>query len=116
MPTCKITVLKRMFNPDLAEAYRRPDVHQGPCPLFVEGQEFIVRHLGERPSDFCDWAWNDIHKILMSLMTNGDFSPWMKDGNMMIACCTDGVKLVVFKPERIDELRHLPGRAGERAA
>jgi len=25
MPTCKITVLKRMSNPDLAEAYRRTD-------------------------------------------------------------------------------------------
>jgi len=54
MSTCKITVLKRMFNPDLAEAYRRPDIHQGPCPLFEEGQEFIVRHLGERPSECCD--------------------------------------------------------------
>ena len=25
---CKITVLKTMYNQDLAEAYRRPDIHQ----------------------------------------------------------------------------------------
>ncbi len=104
MPTCKITVLKTMFNQDLAEEYRRPDIHDGPCPYYSEGQEFIVKHLGERPEDFfCDWAWNDIHKIFMALMTNGDFSPWMKDGNRFIACCTDGIKPVVFKLERIDD-------------
>ena len=105
MPACKITVLRRMFNSDLAEAYRRPDIRKGPCLFFAEGQEFVVGQLGERPADFCDWAWNDIHKVLMCLMTNGDFGPWMKDGNMMVACCTDGIKPVVFKLERLDEAR-----------
>ena len=102
MSTCKITVLKRMFNQDLAEAYRRPDLHQGPCQAFAEGQEFTVQHLGERPEGFCDWAWNDIHKVLMALMTGGDFSPWMKDGRMMVVCCTDAIKPVAFRLERIE--------------
>ena len=61
MAKCKITVLKRMFNADLAEAYRRPDVHFGPCPHYAEGDEFVVVHFGVRPEGFfCDWAWNDI--------------------------------------------------------
>ena len=39
------------------------------------------------------------------LVTNGDLGPWMKDGNMLVACCTDGIKPVVFKLERLDEAR-----------
>jgi uncharacterized repeat protein (TIGR04076 family) len=104
MPTCKITVLKKMFNSDLADAYRRPDIHRGPCPHYAEGQEFTVKYLGEGPADFfCDWAWNDIHKFLLALMTGGDFGSWMKEGNMFVACCIDGIKPVVFKLERIEE-------------
>ena len=102
-PTCKITVLKTLYHQDLAEEYRRPDVHKGPCPFFSEGQEFSVRYLAERPEGFaCDWAWDDIHKIIMILMTRGSFSTWMKDENMFITCCTDGIKPVVFKIERAE--------------
>jgi uncharacterized repeat protein (TIGR04076 family) len=102
MTACKITVLKLLYNADLAETYRRPDIHEGPCPYYTEGQEFIVQHLGERPPDFfCDWAWNDIHKILFAMQLGGDFSNWMKDRNTFITCCTDGIKPVVFKLERI---------------
>lgn len=103
-PTCKITVLKTTYDPDLAEAYRRPDVHKGPCPIFTQGQEFIVEYLAQRPEGFdCEWAWDDIHKILFTLMLRGNFTTWMKDGNTFIACCTDGIKPVVFKIERLDE-------------
>ena len=104
MPACKITVLKTMYNQDLADEYRRPELRRGPCPHYAEGQEFIVQHFGERPVDFfCDWAWNDIHKVLMALMMGGDFSRWMKDGNTFITCCTDGIKPVVFKLETIED-------------
>jgi len=104
MPTCKITVLKTMFNQDLADEYRRPELHRGPCPHYTEGQEFIVQHFGERPEDFfCDWAWNDIHKVLMALMMGGDFGRWMEDGSTFITCCADGIKPVVFKLERIED-------------
>ena len=104
MAKCKITVLKKMFNPDLAEEYRRADVHYGPCPYYEEGDEFVVGHMGERPEGFfCDWAWNDLHKILFAMQLGGDFDPWMKDRKTFIACCTDGVKPVAFKVERIEE-------------
>lgn len=52
MAKCKITVLKRMFNADLAEEYRRADIHFGPCPHFAEGDEFVVEHIGVRPEVF----------------------------------------------------------------
>jgi uncharacterized repeat protein (TIGR04076 family) len=103
-PTCKITVLKTMYNEELDETYRRPDVHHGPCPFFKVGDEFIVDYLTVRPDTFkCDWAWDDIHKILMILMTQGNFGTWMKDPDNFITCCTDGIKPVVFKLERLEE-------------
>jgi uncharacterized repeat protein (TIGR04076 family) len=103
-PTCKITVLKTLYHQDLAEEYRRPDVHKGPCPFFKVGDEFTVNYLAERPEGFnCDWAWHDIHKIIMVLMNNGNFGTWMKDEKTFITCCTDGTKPVVFKVERLAE-------------
>ncbi len=101
-PTCKISVLKTMYNADLDAEYRRDDVHHGPCPLFKEGQEFFVEYIAQRPQGFeCDWAWDDIHKILFTFMRNGDFGTWMKNPDNFVTCCTDGVKPVVFKIERL---------------
>lgn len=103
LPSCRITLLKKLFHRDLAEEYRRPGVHHGPCPFFNEGQEFMVKYLAERPADLaCDWAWDDIHKILLALMLKGDFSTWMVDGNTFITCCTDGIKPVIFKVGRVE--------------
>jgi len=102
MHFCKITVLKTMNNQDLAEEYRREDIHQGPCPFFNVGDEFVVKMISDKPEDFpCGWAWDDIHKLVMTMMLEGDFSPWMKDGDTFITCCTDGIKPVVFKLERM---------------
>jgi len=101
-PACKITVLKTLYDPDLAQEYRRSDVRQGPCTFFKVGDAFTVNYLAERPSEFqCDWAWDDIHKIIMILMTHGNFGTWMKNENNFITCCTDGIKPVIFKIERI---------------
>jgi uncharacterized repeat protein (TIGR04076 family) len=103
MRACKITVLKRLYHEDLAVEYRRPDVPRGPCKFFTEGQEFIVNEVGERPEGFdCGWAWDDIQKLVLSMQLDGDFSNWMKNGDNFIACCTDGIKPVVFRLEKID--------------
>ena len=97
----KITVLKRLYNPELAEKYRRPDIHRGPCPC-SEGEEFYVEHVGEQPEGLCPWAWDDMHKFVLALMAGADFTG-MKHGNTFLASCTDGIKPVVFKLERIDD-------------
>lgn len=106
-PTCRITVLKTLYHEDLAAEFRRPDVPKGPCPFFTVGDSFIVNYLTQKPEGFtCDWAWDDIHKVLMVLMLKGDYGTWMKDPNIFVTCCTDGTKPVVFKIERLlgDEL------------
>lgn len=104
MSSCKITVLKKMLDTELAEEYCESEV--SPCLCFQEGQEFVAGF--EKPQNFCDWAWNDIHKYVAVLLSSGNFSTdafkgWMKDEKTMIACCTDGVRPVVFKIERLDK-------------
>jgi uncharacterized repeat protein (TIGR04076 family) len=48
MPKCKITVIKKIINSDLAKAYCQNEVST--CPCFTEGQEFVTGI--EKPSNF----------------------------------------------------------------
>ena len=57
---------------------------------------------GDKPENFCDWAWHDIYKIVITLVSKGNFDIWMKEKGTAISCCTDGIRPVVFKLERID--------------
>jgi uncharacterized repeat protein (TIGR04076 family) len=52
------------------------------------------------PPSFCSWAWGDIQRDVAHLAMGGDF-PWMRQRGTMITCCTDGLRPVVFKLERI---------------
>ncbi|MGZ7096353.1 MAG: TIGR04076 family protein, partial [Methanobacterium sp.] len=104
-PKCKITVLNIDLNEELAHEYCQNDVTK--CPVFAEGNEFIAGF--EKPDGFCDWAWNDIYRFIAVLLSGGNFSKdhfegWMKGNKTMIACCTDAIRPVTFKIERIDEI------------
>ena len=101
MPKCKITVLRRIVHRDLIDEYMEPDAATVPCPHFAEGQEFVFQ--GQPDESFCDAAWNDIYKDYATLMQGGSFSPWMKEEDVVIACCSDGIRPVVFKLERLDD-------------
>ena len=102
MVKCKIIVLRRMFNEDFAGEYCQEKVT--PCSVFTEGQEFIYDHHGDgnKPENFCEHAWNDIYGIVLTLASKGTFLGWMKEDGTIIVCCTDGIRPVVFKVERID--------------
>ncbi len=104
MAECRIKVLKRLVVSDLAEEYIGSSV--GPCPLLSEGQEFIVPATLGKPEGFCDWAWTDLHPFIVALARGGNFSQdvfagWMKDDDSMIACCTDGIRPVIFEIKRM---------------
>jgi uncharacterized repeat protein (TIGR04076 family) len=102
MARCKITVLRKMSNPDFAEEYCIGGASEQLCPLMNEGQEFMSD--GRQPEGFCSWAWDDIGKYLAIFDTGANFTDtmkWMKDPNTIIACCTDGIRPVVFKIERL---------------
>ena len=72
------------------------------CTAFEEGQEFVLDDLNQ-PPDFCSWAWTDITKVLLTLNKEGNFKPWMKADNNIIACCTDGIRPVIFNIERVED-------------
>ena len=100
----KITVLKRVdpsiiFDgniPNIPGTDRKFQI----CNAFKEGQEFIVKKNGERPEGFCVWAWNDLFKDISILHFCGNL-PWAEKGTT-ITCCTDGIRPVSFKLERMD--------------
>lgn len=45
-------------------------------------------------------AWNDIYKVLLTLSAGGEF-PWYTEKGAAVGCCTDSLKPVVFKMERL---------------
>ena len=97
----KITVLKRTFNEELAYKYCPPDKF-GLCQIFKEGEEFISEHFLQMPQGFCGWAWGDLHKILITFFRGGDFV-LTKEEDKMVACCTDGIRPVIFEIQKIPE-------------
>lgn len=86
----KITVLQRMANHDLIGAYD----HQTsvPCDRFEDGQIFLVERWDKPPQGFCEWAWVDLLKKIELAQQLG----------IVVACCTDGFRPVVFEIDRQD--------------
>jgi uncharacterized repeat protein (TIGR04076 family) len=101
LPKCKVTVLKRMANQDLADEYLDEEIEFGACERFKDGQEFVIEHPFVMPEDFCPWAWADIRKDILTVATGGDL-PWMKRRGTVLAGCTDWLRPVIFKVERMD--------------
>ncbi len=105
MPKIKITVFKRL-DPKVVfgkNVPKRPTGEEIPvCERFQDGQEFIIpiQRSPAMPEGFCSWAWHDIYKDLSVLWFGGEF---FGRGNMMWTCCTDGVRPVIFKIERLSE-------------
>lgn len=103
---CKITVLRREYNQQLADKYlAEPNV--GKCPYFKEGQEFIVdgeNYFRMMDGQFCGEAWDAINRYVYTALNGGAIMRgWTNDEKVMITCCNDGVRPVIFKLERIDE-------------
>ena len=98
MNKCRITVLKRTIEPELAKEYSS-DPQLGACDIYVDGQEFILEK-PDMPEGFCSWAWADIQRDVISIMTGGNMD-WVNRDGVQAVCCTDGFRPVVFKVERI---------------
>ena len=106
MTKCKITVLKRMVNQDLIDAFLGEEYKDRglfPCQHFAEGQEFFTENWGVPPEEFCPSAWASIRGYIGVVITGGDLRPWVTQEGTAIACCTDGYRPVVFKIERVEE-------------
>lgn len=97
MVKIQITVLKRLLEKEFQRYVRLP---LEKCPAFTEGQVFVTEY--EKPEGFCDWAWKDLGPYVAAFLTGGEFNSglfdgWMKDRDTMVACCTDGIRPVVFE-------------------
>ena len=107
---CKITVIGKKCYADLQEKYLA-DPKSGPCPMFEVGREFILERDGERDDfwhmlagRFCSEAWDCVSRYVYAALQGGSIMRgWTNDERMMIACCNDGTRPVIFKIERIDE-------------
>lgn len=106
---CKITVLETKVFPELQEKYLA-DPKSGPCPCFKAGETFLLKRTPEQDDfynlmngKFCGEAWDAISRYVYAALQGGSIMrKWTNDDRMMIACCNDGTRPVIFKIERID--------------
>ena len=97
----KITVVKKFVAEDLVKEFADEELKSkgfGLCDAFELGKEYILEN-PDKPDGFCSWAWADINRDIVAMMGGANFH-WLKEG-VAIAACTDGLRPVVFKIERI---------------
>lgn len=106
---CRITVLETRCFPELQEKYLA-DPKVGPCTMFKPGDTFVLERNSTRDDfwhmldgKFCAEAWDCISRYVYTALQGGSImKDWTNDEKMMIACCNDGTRPVIFKIERID--------------
>ena len=102
IPKIKITVVKKLSMADLypqGNSGTAPDF-EPVCPMFEVGDEFIV-DIGEPPKGFCQAAFDDIYRYISGLRFGANY-PWMAKEGTATACCTDGLRPVIFDLERLE--------------
>lgn len=104
MRKCRITVLQKMFNKELAEEYGVEGLKK--CPMLEEGQMFYADYA--KPDGLCDEAWKAIYQYVFALSHGADnglfyYGDWIKRPGIAICSCNDGLRPVIFKIEATDQ-------------
>lgn len=104
MNKCKITVLKKYFDQELADEYGVPGLKA--CPMLQEGQVFYADYA--KPDGLCDEAWKAIYQYAFALSHGADdglfyYGDWIKTPGVAIVSCNDGIRPVIFKIEATQE-------------
>lgn len=106
----KITVLK---TPGTWEGFKEEPIkakYSGSCPIFYVGQVFTVDvqrpqiTLATAPTKgvgFCPYAWEASFPMDWKYYETGANAKWYENDKVIIACCPDGVRPVIFKLEWI---------------
>lgn len=106
---CKVTVIdKKLFYNLQSEYLKNPE--SGVCPFYNVGDETIFERYGgedtfwrEANGAHCAEAWDCISRYIYAALQGGAIMRgWTRDEHIMIACCNDGTRPVVFKIERLD--------------
>lgn len=108
---CKVTVIDKKCFQDYQEQYLA-DPSSGPCPFYQVGDEFLFERYGgedtfwrEGNGTQCAEAWDCISRYIYTALQGGSIMRgWTNDERMMIACCNDGTRPVIFRIERQDYL------------
>ena len=106
---CKITVIDKKVFPDLQEKFLA-NPKSGECPFYKIGDEFIFERYGDEDTfwtqgkgSHCSEAWDCFSRYVYTALQGGSIMRhWTNDEHMMIACCNDGTRPVIFKIERLD--------------
>ena len=106
---CKITVLDTKVFPELQEKYLA-NPKSGKCPFFNVGDTFVLKRTAQQDDfyhlmngRFYGEAWDAVSRYVYAALQGGSIMrSWTNDDRMMIACCNDGTRPVIFKIERID--------------
>ena len=102
MEKVRVTVVKKVNNKDMFGDSPPVGFTANPvCDMLEVGQEFISENCA-CPEGLCAWAFADIQRDISHLSLGGHFT-WKKKKGTMLSCCTDGVRPVVFKLERIED-------------
>ena len=108
MNKCKITVLKKTFDEELAKEYGAEGLTA--CPMLKEGQLFYADYA--KPEGFCDEAWKAIYQYVFALSHGAEnqvfyFGDWIKTPGVAICSCNDGLRPVIFKIEATDDISEI---------
>ncbi len=106
---CKVTVIDKKCFPEYQNQYLANPA-SGPCPFYQTGDEFIFERYGGEDTFWlagdgtqCAEAWDCISRYIYTALQGGSIMRgWTSDERMMIACCNDGTRPVIFKIERLD--------------
>ena len=104
MKKCKITVLKRNFDKELAKEYGVEGLSA--CPMLTEGQVFYADYAC--PEGFCNEAWKAIYQYVFALAHGAGkeifyYGDWIRKPGVAICSCNDGLRPVIFKIESTEE-------------
>ena len=80
----------------------RTDVKSGQSERMAGGFGGVT-HAGSKGVPFCSEAWDAVSRyIYTALQGVSIMHGWMRDERVMIACCNDGTRPVIFRIERLD--------------
>lgn len=102
MKKCRIEVIRKTFQEDLAKEYGFDGI--GKCPRHKVGEVFYGDY--EKPEGFCDDAWKAIYQYVFAISHGSGvfyYGDWIKHPGIAICSCNDGLRPVIFKIERTDE-------------
>lgn len=105
MHKVKITVLKTTLDKELADEYGIENLQA--CPFHKPGQVYYADYA--KPEGLCDEAWKAMYQYVFTLAhMEGDelfyFGDWIRKPGVAICSCNDGLRPVIFKLERTDEV------------